>query len=63
MIVKTKNSSDFDVMALSAQYLPGDNDGVEAKSDENKGSKNEHVTYRRFKTILDIQYIFRQTRV
>jgi hypothetical protein len=42
MIAKTKNSSDFDVMALSAQYLRGDNklldfancnDGVEANSD------------------------------
>jgi hypothetical protein len=30
------------------------NYGVEAKSDESKSSKNEHVTYRKFKTILDI---------
>jgi hypothetical protein len=67
MIVKAKNSSDFDVMALAAQYLPVDNklldfangnDGVDPKSDESKSSKNEHFTYRKFKTILDIPVYF-----
>jgi hypothetical protein len=68
MIVKAKNSSDFHVMALAAQYLPVYNkllDGVDPKRDESKSSKNEHFPYTKFKTILDIPklYIFRQTQV
>jgi hypothetical protein len=53
LIVKTRNSSDFDVIASAVQYLPdnieklniaGNSQGQGSASDNLKSSENEHVT-------------------